>query len=384
MTFSDSLSTFRFLSELYERDASGAVLMTEYPSSNSTETRFQNRTKYIIHDPYPAPPIGLLKTLGPHHLMYGWGNKVPVTSELEPPRALINHWRKILGDKGCPDWRPIQEDQLYITSFPFEALRAEQQLIDPEDLYRLHSKQAIAEIPCAQANVFDEIQFPCIIKLSHGYAGLGNFFVQNEEDRKTAELQINSQWPDAPTVINQMLTEIIGDFGVQFYLNKKGEMIWLGFTQQVFSETGRWTGGIFNAEIQDDLYDDFFRIAEPVAQYLHQKGYFGVVGIDILQNRKGEFFLVDLNPRLTGITPFLMTSRLFIADGYNHGIYAASVELPGRLNDVIKRAEAMTETRVLILSAYHAPHSTIKCHISISGSSLMACDAALAKLKTSS
>lgn len=383
MTFTGSLSAFRFLSELYERDASNAALMTEYPSSNSPETRFQNKTKYIIHDPYPAPPIGLLKTLGPHHLMYGWGNKLPVTSELEPPRALINHWRKILGDEGCPDWQPIGEEQPYITSFPFEALHASQQVIDPEILYPLHSKQAIQDIPCSQAEVYEDIQFPCIIKLSHGYAGLGNFLVENAIDQKAAETQINVQWPDAPTVINQRLTDIIGDFGVQFYLNKQGEMVWLGFTQQVFSEVGRWTGGVFNAEIQDVLHDDFFEIAEPVAQYLHQKGYFGVVGIDILQNKKGEFFLVDLNPRLTGITPFLMASRLFIADGYDHGIYAASVELPGSLNDVIKRAEAITETRVLILSAYKAPHSpTIKCHISISGTSRMACETTLAALKS--
>jgi len=35
----------RLLSELYAADASDSVLLTEYPSSNSNETRFQNARK---------------------------------------------------------------------------------------------------------------------------------------------------------------------------------------------------------------------------------------------------------------------------------------------------------------------------------------------------
>lgn len=383
MSFQNSLSKVKFLSELYVRDVPGAALMTEYPSSNSTQTQFQNSTRYIIHDSYPPPPLGLLKTLGPHHLMYGWGTHIPVTSELAPPPALLAHWRKTFGEAGYPNWQAMTPDKTYITSFPFETLSKAQQVIDPDALYKLHSKEAIAEISCSQAGVYDDVQFPCLIKLSHGYAGLGNFFVRNENDLTRARTQIATQWPDAPLVINQLLTDIVGDYGVQFYLNKQGEMTWLGFTQQVFNATGKWTGGIFNADIQDALYDDFQKIADPVSAYLHRHGYFGVVGIDILENKKGEFFLVDLNPRLTGITPFLMASRVFIPEGYTHGVYAASIDLTGNLNDAIKRVEAISDTRVLILSAYQAPDAeTVKCHISISGKTSEACAQALSDLKS--
>lgn len=382
MSFKDSLSAVRFLSELYVRDAPGAVLMTEYPSSNSPDTRFRNTSKYIIHDPFPAPELGLLKTLGPHHLMYGWGQHLAVTSELAPPAALVAHWNRMVGHEGCPNWVPMDEDQSYITSFPFETIPAERQLVPPDRLYHLHSKQAIADIPCSQADVYKAVQFPCILKLSHGYAGLGNYFVRNQDDLAKAKADIAAHWPDAPIVINELLTDIIGDYGVQFYLDTQGVMTWLGFTQQVFSETGRWTGGIFNADIQEQFYDEFHTIAEPVARYLHENGYFGVVGIDILQTKRNGFFLVDLNPRLTGITPFLMMSRLFIADGYSHGLYATSVEITGRMSDVIAKAEAMSQSRVLVLSAYEAPGSnTIKCHLSISGTSLQACEQSLAGLR---
>lgn len=382
MSFTQSLTSFQYLSELYHRDAPDAVLMTEYPSSNSPDTRFKNTSAYIIHDPFPPPPLGLLKTLGPHHLMYGWGDKIAVTSEVAPPRALLDHWRDRFGAAGCPTWQPITDTQPYITSFPFETLDVTQQVIDPDRLYHLHSKQAIAEIDCPQADVFEDVQFPCIIKLSHGYAGLGNFFVRNAEDLRRARAQIADQWPDAPFVINALLVDIVGDYGVQFYLDKQGEMTWIGFTQQVFSDTGRWTGGVFNADQQDALYEDFARIAEPVAAYLTKNRYFGVVGFDVLQNKRGELFLVDLNPRLTGITPFLIVSRLLIADGYRHGIYAASVTLIGDLDDAIKTADTFTDTRVSILSAYKAPGSPqVTCHISISGRTLTDCEEALARLQ---
>lgn len=382
MSFKDSLSAVRFLSELYARDAPGAVLMTEYPSSNSPDTRFRNTTHYIIHDPFPAPELGLLKTLGPHHLMYGWGQHLPVTSELTPPRALVAHWHAMFSPEGCPNWVPMDDDQTYITSFPFETISADRQLVPPNRFYHLHSKQAIADIPCSQADVYDAVQFPCILKLSHGYAGLGNYFVRNDADLAAAEADIAAHWPDAPIVINQILTDIIGDYGVQFYLDKRGVMTWLGFTQQVFTETGRWTGGIFNADIQEQFYDEFQKISEPVAAYLHQNQYFGVVGIDILHTKANDFFLVDLNPRLTGITPFLMASRLFVAEGLSHGIYAASVELRGNLDEIIQRAEAMADARILVLSAYQSPGSeTTKCHLSISGTSRQACETGLSAFR---
>lgn len=381
MSFKESLSKFDFLSELYERDAPDAVLMTEYPSSNSPEARFQNKTKYVIHDPYPPPPVSLLKTLGPHHLMYGWGNKIPVSSELNPSRILTDHWERAFGKKGVPNWLPYNHKHNYITSFPFETIPESQQIIAPDMLHHLHSKKAIAEIPCSQAAVFDHVQFPCIMKLSHGYAGLGNFFIRNKDDLEKTHLKIDAHWPDAPIVINQILSNIVGDYGVQFYLNKKGAIIWLGFTEQIFDKSGRWSGGIFNADMQDELYEDFLKIAEPVAKYLFERGYFGVVGIDILRNKNNDFFLVDLNPRLTGSTPFLIASRLFISDGYTQGVYAASVELSGDLSDIIKRAEEIKEARVLILSACQEPDaSSTKCHISISANNYQMCTKTLFKM----
>ena len=102
MTDHPSQTNARLLSELYAVDTSDSVLLTEYPSSNSNETRFQNDREFQIHDPFPPPRRELLKYLGPHHLMCGWGNLLPVTSEIAPQAMLLEHGQEAFGPTGIP------------------------------------------------------------------------------------------------------------------------------------------------------------------------------------------------------------------------------------------------------------------------------------------
>lgn len=375
-----------FLSELYAHDAPQAVLLAEYPSSNSDATQLQNRSKYLIHDPLPPPSRALLKVLGPHHLMCGWGRYLPVTSELPPPPELISHWLRIFGRAGCPVWQPLALDPVgtpsdevgeqlkYITLFPHQSLPPQQQCIDPDINYQLHSKKVIEQIDCPQATVLDSITPPCIVKLSHGYAGLGNFIVRNQEDLTKMRQRCSADWPEAEWVANEIIENISGDFGVQFYLAKDASLVWLGLTQQEFDTHQRWCGGTFSANLQHELCERLCRIVEPVGEYLHRRGYFGLVGIDVLRDSKDRLFLVDVNPRLTGITPFLMASRIFARqDGLREGVYQASRQFPGSIEQLLDRAEKVHNARVIVQSVFDqttaADAVTTLCHISVNSPS---------------
>ena len=364
----------RFLSELYNEDASEAVLLTEYPSSNSNDTRFQNRTQYIIHDPFPPPKPELLKCLGPHHLMCCWGNRLQVTSDVEPPDVLIEHWKRIFGVSGVPEWRQFDSDHDYITLFPHESLAAERQLIDPAVSYELHSKEIINQINCNQAKVFQQIQYPCIVKLSHGYAGLGNFILRNDEEKSEMRNELAGKWPNAKLVINSVIENIVTDHGVQFYLRKDGSMVWLGLTEQRFNESNRWCGGTYSYELQSRLIESYSPICLSTAKLLHDRGYFGLVGVDILTDSHGDCFLVDVNPRLTGITPFLMASRIFAQDqGFSEGVYMASFQFAGSLQSLIHACEGFDECQALVLSAVEevdGDNASTICHLSVSSQSL--------------
>ncbi len=360
----------RFLSELYVSDASDAWLLAEYPSSNSDQTIFRNTTSFIIHDPFPPPPRELLTSLGPHHLMCCWGQHVPVTSQIAPPEILLDHWQQVFGDSGRPVWKPFDESESFIPLFPHQSLTAQQQVIDPVVNYELHSKEVIAQIDCPQAKVYDAIQYPCIVKLSHGYAGLGNFLLRTDADESAVHTELEKHWPDATLVINSVIENIVGDYGVQFYLRRDGSIVWLGLTEQHFNENNKWCGGTYSENLQTSLIEPFKLIVTATAAHLHSRGGFGVIGIDILRDRDGSCFLVDVNPRLTGITPFLMASRIFKKEhAYTEGVYQASFRFSGSLEDLIKQANAYEDCRVLVLSAFvESPddNPTTICHISVS------------------
>ena len=380
-----------FLSELYVEDAPEAILLAEYPSSNTEATIFQNKSKFIIHDPFPPPRPELLKTLGPHHLMCGWGRHINVTSQVQPPTMLLQHWQDLFGEAGCPTWQPWQADDLeskFITLFPHESIPARQQLVDPAINYAIHSKEVIERMDCQQAAVLQQVTPPCIVKLSHGYAGLGNYLIKHLADQQAMQVELTKHWPEAILVVNSIVQNIAGDYGVQFYLRRDGSIIWLGFTEQNFSEGSRWCGGTFSASLQSELFESMLQHVQAAGKYLHSVGYFGLVGIDLLRDASDRYFLVDVNPRLTGITPFLMTSRIFSRDlGLAEGVYHASVHFAGSLQQlltVVGKRNDSSDCRVVVLSAYEdrcdADLPLTLCHLSVTTNSQQRNEAVLCEV----
>ena len=383
-------TNFRLLSELYAIDAPDSVLLTEYPSSNSKETRFQNDREFQIHDPFPPPRRELLKYLGPHHLMCGWGNLLPVTSEIAPQEILLNHWQHTFGSSAVPTWQSLEQtcdtspQPNCVTLFPHQSIPPQQQVIDPAAYYQMHSKQALAKIDCPQAAVLDQVSFPCIAKLTHGYAGLGNYFLNDASDHAAMLADLKQCWPTASVVINSIIPDIIGDYGIQFYLHRDGSTVWLGLTEQHFNQTNRWCGGSYDVKQQQELQEPMKPFIKAITNYLHANQYFGVVGFDVLKTKTDEFFLVDLNPRLTGITPFLIASRIFNVEfGHIAGVYQASCKFNGSLEQLIAAVEAESNCKVLVLSAFEemaAGETTTTCHLSVSGKNQPACLATLDQL----
>ena len=370
------------MSQLYASEAPGSILLAEYPSSNSDQTRFRNVDRYIIHDPFPPPRPELLKCLGPHHLMFGWGDQLAVTSQSAPPSILVDHWCRLLGDAAKPGWVEFDRQSLeqdYIVLFPHQSLSPDKQLVPPNINYHLHSKEVIQEIACPQAQVLASPEYPCIAKLSHGYAGLGNYWLNNESDYLAMNDELSQHWPGATVIFNSIIQDVCGDNGIQFFLKRDGSIHWLGFTEQNFDRSGRWCGGTFSATKQDQQLQKFRPIIEPTAAYLSSKGYLGVVGIDILEDKNGNVFLVDVNPRLTGITPFLIASRIFATrPGHAEGRYQASCRFPGNLVQLIEHAEACSNGIIAVLSAFddESAGETI-CHLSVTADSQQNCTSIL-------
>ena len=382
----DFIENADFLSMCYAQDVMDCTLLCEYPSSNSDQTPLRNSEDFIIHDPFPPPNPSLLKTLGPHHLMFGWGNAVPVASQIAPPDDLVRHWEAILGLGAKPDWREFKiddRDSNYLVLFPHESVEAKQQAIDPYVNYQLHSKKVIECIDCPQPNVLKEIEFPCIAKLSHGYAGLGNYMIRSPEDDYAMRTELNSRWKGAELVITKIVDSIVGDYGVQYYLTKGGHVKWIGYTEQNFDANQRWCGGRYDAQQQYSMAQVFKPFIEASSRYLHENSYFGVVGIDVLKDQHENFFLVDLNPRLTGITPFVMgAKKLEREHGFTKGLYSASCTFSGEPTELFDFVEQIEESRVAVLSYYEDRDECVTlCHLGFYSNSDEANVKALRRIK---
>ncbi|MEO5628060.1 MAG: ATP-grasp domain-containing protein [Candidatus Saccharimonadales bacterium] len=64
-----------------------------------------------------------------------------------------------------------------------------------------------------------------------------------------------------------------------------------------------------------DLHRQAIAVAEKVGQVLQADGYRGIFGIDYLLSDSGELYVIEVNPRITGVTPLLTA-----LDSDNHGI----------------------------------------------------------------
>lgn len=373
MNFEESLSEFKFISDLYQRDAADAVFLADQPSTKNDAVKFKNIHKYILHEPIPVPEKPLL-SLYPLHFICGWGNRIGISSDFVLSEILMNHWATLLGDESFHKVLEFDEKKNYITLFPIESLPPEKQVIHPDIYYHLHSKEVISEIDCGQAKAVAETDYPFILKLSHSYAGIGNFYIRNEAEFEDTVNYIESNWPNSKYIINEMISDIVNDYHAQFYLDRAGAVTWIGCIRPQFDSDKHWTGGLFSYDEQQMLYEMAREIVHPVANFLHKKGYFGIVGIDVLQDSNKNQYLVDLNPRLNSSTPTLIASRQFLKKNFSAAIYKSRIELKGSLAEIVSKSTSSVDGIILIQAAVENPNRGItNCELSIHGKTHEVC-----------
>jgi hypothetical protein len=72
------------------------------------------------------------------------------------------------------------------------------------------------------------------------------------------------------------------------------------------AEGDKFCGATILASDQDTpLHLEATRLAKLIGGVLHKKGYRGIFGVDFLLDAKGELYVLEINPRITGVTPLL-------------------------------------------------------------------------------
>jgi hypothetical protein len=293
-----------------------------------------------------------------------------------PPSLLVQYWRdqfdfqyqqfKLMDcSTYLDDLNGSDQYDRMITLFPFDRLRPEKHAIQPDKHYYLLSKAALADlgVPCPSYQTYhlaqtslDQInlpkQFPYLIKTSHGLSGEGTYIIRSDSDLNYClqelkkYLKINLL---QTIVVSEFIRHEVNNYCVQFYLGKQGNISLIGVTQQLVSSTGDYLGGLI--DYHNDLRQ-FYEIIAAVGRYAHEQGYFGVIGVDILEDRDGQLYAIDANFRINGSTPLCLQRHELLKLDKAIAKYSSSYRMEGTLDSILTELKReLARKDFLILSA---------------------------------
>ena len=136
---------------------------------------------------------------------------------------------------------------------------------------------------------------------------------------------------------------------------KSGDIHWLGSLTGAISKNFKWAAGVGNWNKQDELrkpvYEEFIL---PIKNFLHNSGYFGIVNIEILVDKEGRRYLVDLNCRLPGVLAQLFMAPYMATLGYPMSLMTTSKVLTCTRKELFAMAEEINNQsigKVIVLAA---------------------------------
>lgn len=233
-------------------------------------------------------------------------------------------------------------------------------LVEPEMHYEILSKRGLARsgLPTPQSTVIDMLlpldqlndpvrlqreivrmtepidtrRLPFVVKLPQSVAALGTFTVSSEADRARVKAILDLQMRSMLKQINAAnyhlhpCSLVLQDFiqgteeALSFFMTRKGNSIFVCCSVPRFDDRGHWSGGYISYADQPALEQMYAKITEKVARFLHQKGYCGPVGMDVITDNLGEQYILDLNPRLTGSYHLGFLKGHFVQRGLEHAV----------------------------------------------------------------
>ena len=159
---------------------------------------------------------------------------------------------------------------------------------------------------------------------------------------------------DSSYIISEYIQDVQCTISCGFYVGKSGRIILFGIQECImesFDHVGGYIDWNKHEQYKQQIYSKF---VVPVSNYLHKKGYFGIVGLDIIRSPSGDY-LVDMNPRITGSTPVLILSHNMMKLGFSHSRFVHCNTFNITSKQLVEKANFINEKtgngRVVIFAA---------------------------------
>jgi hypothetical protein len=369
------------LSNLFAQDitdSQGAFILN-YPATGSWAA-YPNTKKYFIQDgssEATKTSFDKICQKEPWKNLAVLGDAIPGIVIIEPQKLLIDYWREHFGfsytniemmdcSMYLDDLSQSSRFDKVITLFPFDNLKPEKHAVDPDTHYRLLSKVTLADsgVQCPKYKSYNlhEVnlediqlpeQFPYLIKTSHGLSGEGTYIIRSaselnyclEEVRKYLDIKLLDT-----IIVSEFVKDAVQNYCVQFYVNKAGEITLIGTTGQLVTEEGNYLGGLIHYRETD--MSKFFEMIAAIGQYAHQQGYFGFIGFDVLEDKDGQFYMIDANFRVNGSTPLCLQRNTLLGLGKEVAKYSSDYHMDGTFESILMTLKPELERKdFMILSA---------------------------------
>ena len=110
----------------------------------------------------------------------------------------------------------------------------------------------------------------------------------------------NAHLHPANFVLTDLVEEIAADLGVTFFIDQAGHCTFICGTTQHLVGGVFFSGSHINYRNQSKAEKRLSDIMRQTGRFLYQKGYYGAVNADVLEDNSGKQYIVDLNVRMPG------------------------------------------------------------------------------------
>ncbi|MDA4848003.1 hypothetical protein [Hoeflea poritis] len=187
-------------------------------------------------------------------------------------------------------------------------------LVDDQCLEFLNNKQNIAQL-AGSGNVpqrtlidngnrgqLDSLTVPIALKIATDEPNAGGFDVAICRRRRHLDRAL-VRFRQAQTLIAEELIDEVRNWCVQFAVMADGSVCELGATEQVCMSGGIHAGNLYRADTSPA--ENVTSIGRSIAQAGSKLGFRGLCGFDILVDRLGKAYVIDLNFRPVSSTAFI-------------------------------------------------------------------------------
>jgi len=357
------------------------VMLFESPSSSTPDSSFYNSGVYRFHDWPPVKYTRGKEILGPCRYSLMNGSNYPVYLRNAAPTGLVEHWADAVPGFTAPTFKHeiAHEDTVY-AYLPCEEIK--EHVNDPSIHFHLVGKDSIHLMTQKTTKMLHNTKDvrPCIAKTTHSMGSKGIFVIRNDEDE--AEFEQFLRDSGNPSYVVTEFVDIARNVACHFFMHPDGRVTWLGSNENHRKPDGSFSSDSYLLmEEQEVLKEMQLPYVEDVVRYCMSLGFWGFCGIDVLFDYSGKGFLVDVNPRLTGSCPALMTLQLLREEyEFKFGLFrrGGNINFYGDADDLMAQVKAFNDEnvghcRVVIHSYYQRKQGLCRVNIGVYGHDLDSC-----------